>query len=225
MNILSLVIGLVISMVFAIMLNEVGLKFFKKTVQTVSFFPFFISWVVAYGIFYMFLAVNSGIINQTLMNLGIISEGVNFLGDPKYSWGLFVFSSLWKYMGYNGVLFLAAIAGIDTGLYEACDIDGADRLQKIWYITIPSLMPTMQVLLILSMGTLFSSGMDQYLMFTNAMNKDTMEVFDMYIYRLGVGQGQFSYTTAIGITKAIAGFVLVLVSNKMSKKMGGNGIL
>ena len=225
MNIISLVVCLLGALILSILLNDTKITWIKKVVQTVSFFPFFISWVIVYNVFNVFLAVESGVINMTLKDLGILKEGINFLAEPNLAWGLIVSTNLWKSLGYNSVIFLAAIAGIETEWYEAAEIDGADRLQKIAYITLPSLLPTLQVLLILNVGWIFTSNFDQYYLFTNGMNRPMMEVFDMYIYRFGLKLLNFSYATAVGISQSIAGLFMLFGVNTLSKRLNGKGIL
>ncbi|MDE6893684.1 MAG: ABC transporter permease subunit [Lachnospiraceae bacterium] len=224
MNLLTLLIGMLIAMFFAILINEVTNKKVKKVIQTTSFFPFFISWVIVYNIFNTFLASESGLINVFLKNVGLVEEGINVLGDSKYSWGLIVASNIWKTLGYNSVLFLSAITGIDAELYNAADVDGADRIQKIMYITVPSLLPTLQVLLILNVGWIFGSNFDQFYLFTNTMNKEKMMVFDMYIYNMGMKNLRYSYATAVGIVKSVASIVTILVVNGVSKKLTKKGL-
>jgi putative aldouronate transport system permease protein len=224
MNIMSLLVGLLVALLFAILLNEVTISKIKRTIQTVSFIPFLLSWVIVYSIMQVFLQGGSGLVNIALINMGLIDEGLGFLSDPDFSWGLVVFSNLWKILGYNAVIFLASIAGIDTGLYEAATIDGADRLHRIRHITLPLLMPTLQVLLILNVGWVFASNFDQFYLFTNAMNRPTMEVFDMYIFRFGLRQLDFSYATAVGILRALAGFILLVSVNAVSRKIGGSSV-
>jgi putative aldouronate transport system permease protein len=225
MNFLSLIAVLGGALLLAIMLNEVRVRWFKRIVQTASFFPFFISWVIVYNIFNVFLAVESGVLNVALRNIGILKQGINFLAEARYAWGLIVATNLWKSLGYNSVIFLAAISGIEQDMYEAAEIDGADRLQRIWHITLPGLMPTLQVLLILNVGWLFSSNFDQYYLFTNGLNRPMMEVFDMYIYRFGLKLLKFSYATTVGIVKSVAGVVTLTVVNMISKRTTGKGIL
>jgi putative aldouronate transport system permease protein len=224
MNILSLVTGMVMALFFAVILNEVNYRKIKKTIQTVSFMPFFLSWVIVYNIFQVFLQGETGLINVFLKNIGVISEGIGFLSSPKYSWGLVVFANLWKFLGYNAVVFLASIAGIDTELYDAATVDGADRLQRIRYIILPLLLPTLEILLILNVGWIFVSNFDQYYLFTNSMNRPTMEVFDMYIYRFGLKQLNYSYATTVGILKSLAGIIMLVIVNGVSKKLGGSSI-
>ena len=224
MNILCIFTGLVVALFFAIMLNEVGSRKVRKTIQTVSFMPFFLSWVIVYNILQVFFSGGTGIVNVFLMERGIIDEGIMFLSDPRYSWGLITFSNLWKVLGYNSVIFLASLAGIDTGLYEAANIDGADRLHRIKYITLPSLIPTLQIILILNFGWIFSPNFDQFYIFTNAMNRQTMEVFDMFIFRFGMRQLNFSYATAVGILRSVAGFIMLIMVNQISKKLEGSSV-
>jgi putative aldouronate transport system permease protein len=186
--------------------------------------PFLLSWVVVYGILQAFLQGGTGLVNVALIQMGFIDEGIGFLSDPRYSWGLVVFSNLWKILGYNAVIFLSAIAGIDTQLYEASYIDGADRLHRIRHITLPLLMPTLQILLILNVGWIFASNFDQYYLFTNSMNRPTMEVFDMYIFRFGLRQLDFSYATAVGILRSLAGFIMMIIVNEVSKRLKGSSV-
>lgn len=225
MNLLTLFIGMFAAMAFAILINEVANKKIKKIIQTTSFFPFFISWVIVYNIFNTFFASESGLINVFLKEIGWISEGINVLGDPKYSWGLIVASNIWKTLGYNSVLFLSAITGIDGELYNAAEVDGADRIQKIMYITIPALLPTLQVLLILNVGWIFSSNFDQFYLFTNTMNKENMMVFDMYIYNMGMKNLRYSYATAVGIVKSVVSIATLLFVNWFSKKTTKQGLI
>lgn len=224
MNLLTLLIGMAAAMLFAILINEVSNKKIKKIIQTTSFFPFFISWVIVYNIFNTFLASESGLINVFLKKGGLIEQGINILGEPKYSWGLIVASNIWKTLGYNSVLFLSTITGIDADLYLAADVDGADRIQKIMYITVPSLLSTLQVLLILNIGWIFGSNFDQFYLFTNTMNKEKMMVFDMYIYNMGMKNLRYSYATAVGMVKTIVSILTIICVNGVSKKLTKQGL-
>jgi len=224
MNVLSLLTNLLVALLFAIILNEVTKSFVKRTVQTVSFMPFFLSWVIVYNFFQVFLQTEAGVINMVLRDWGVITQGIPFLTAPQYSWGLVVFANLWKSLGYNAVIFLASIAGIDTELYEAAYIDGADRLQRIQYVTLPLLLPTLQILLILNVGWIFMSNFDMYYLFTNSMNRPTMEVFDLFIYRYGLRQLNFPYATAVGILRSLAGVIMLVLVNGVSKRLQGSSI-
>lgn len=224
MNILSLIIGMLASVLFAILVKEIKSKVFSKTIQSVTFFPFFISMVIVYAIMHALFASSSGAVNETLINLGVIEEGINLLGDKKYSWFIIITSGLWKSLGYNSVIYLAAIAGIPSEQYESAEIDGAGRFGKIIHITIPNLLPTITVLLIMNSGWILSSNLDQYFVFTNPTNWETMEVFDMYIYKYGFKLFNVSYATAVGIMKSMVSLLLLFGVNCLSKKVNDKSI-
>ena len=223
-NLLSLFINLFSAMIFAILLNEIRLKLAKSLVQTFSLLPFFVSWVITYSFFQTFFSANRGLVNVLLVNLGLIPEGINLLGDPQYSVLLMVIANLWKSLGYNAVIFLATIAGIDQEQYEAADIDGAGKFAKIRYITIPSLAGTLAVLLVLNSGWILNSNFDQFYQFTNPTNLPTMEVFDMYVYRFGMKLGRYPYATAVGICKTVVSLIMLWIANKFYKKALGESV-
>ncbi|UVI28452.1 ABC transporter permease [Paenibacillus spongiae] len=225
MNISVIVLNLTVAMIFAILLNEVRHSWFKKIIQTVSFFPFFVSWVIVYAIIHALMAESTGAINVTLIKHGIIEQGINVLGDKAYSWVLIIFVMGWKYLGYNGVIYLASIASIPSEQYEAAAIDGAGRFGKIWYITIPNLMPTLIILLIMNVGWVLNSDFELFYLFTNPTNWETMEVLDMYIYKFGLTLGNFPYATAVGIIKTIISLLLVIGANALSKKVTNKSLL
>lgn len=225
MNLSVIIMNLTVALVFAILLNEVRRKWFKKIIQTVSFFPFFVSWVIVYAIIHALLGASTGAINVSLVNHGIIDHGINVLGDKAYSWILIIFAEGWKYLGYNGVIYMAAITSIPSEQYEAADIDGAGRFKKIWHITIPNLMPTLIILLIMNIGWVLNSDFDLFYLFTNPTNWETMEVLDMYIYKFGLKLGNFPYATAVGIIKTIVSLILVIGANWLSKKMTNKSLL
>ncbi len=224
-NLMNLFISLGVAMVFTLLMNEVRSRRTKKLVQTASFFPYFVSWVITYMIFSAFLASKTGIVNRMIVSLGMRKKGINFLGDPDYSWGLILFVNIWKNLGYDSVIFLAALAGIPTEQYEAADIDGATRLQKIWYITLPGLMTTLVMLLIMNSGWIFSSNFEQFYLFTNSTNWETMEVLDVYIYNYGLKKLNFSYATAVGIIKTFASIVMFSIVNFTAKRLNGRSLL
>ena len=219
MNIGGLLVGLPSAMFFAIALNEVRVKSVKVVFQTFSFMPFLLSWVVAYNMILAFLATEEGIINVALRNWGIIEHGIPIMSDPRFSWGLIILSSLWKGLGYGAVLFLSAIAGIDQELYDAAQVDGATRLQQAWHITVPYLLPTLQILLILNTGWILSSSLEQFYLFTNTMNRSTMEVFDVYIMRFGLRLLRFSFATAVGLMRSLVGITLLILVNIISSRI------
>ncbi|MDD6175673.1 MAG: ABC transporter permease subunit [Firmicutes bacterium] len=224
-NLLTLVINLFSACAFAILLNEVRTSWTRRIVQSFSFFPFFVSWVITYSIFNSFLAMQTGVINILLKNLGVIDIGINFLGDPKYSWGVMLFVNFWKYIGYNSVIFLSAISGIDQEQYEAASIDGATHMQKIRLITLPALAPTLAILLIMNSGWIFSSNFEEFNLFYNSVNWERMEVLDIYVYRYGLKLHDYSYATAVGIIKTVASLILLFVVNTAAKRFNGRSLL
>ncbi|WP_409340532.1 ABC transporter permease [Paenibacillus sp. MBLB4367] len=225
MNVSVIILNLTVALVFAILLNEIRQKWFKKIIQTVSFFPFFVSWVIVYAIIHALLGVSTGAINVSLVKNGILEQGINVLGDKAFSWILIIFVEGWKYLGYNGVIYMAAITSISSEQYEAADMDGAGRFRKIWHITVPNLMPTLVILLILNIGWVLNSDFDLFYLFTNPTNWETMEVLDMYIYKFGLKLGNFPYATAVGIIKTIVSLLLVIGANWLSKKITGKSLL
>jgi putative aldouronate transport system permease protein len=223
-NVLSIVISLPLSAFVAILLKEVRWKFGAKIVQTVTFFPFFVSWVITYALITSLFSVNSGSLNIAMIKIGVIDEGINLIGSPKYSWGLMVSLDVWKYLGYNTIIFLSTLSGISLEQYEAAEIDGANRFQQIVHITIPHLVPTLCVLIIINSGWIFSSNLEQFYIYTNGTNWSKMEVLDMYVYKFGLKNLKYSYATAVGIMKSIISLGLVIGINKLIKKLDGTSI-
>ena len=217
MNVSALVLGLVCALAFAVFLKEVRWSKFRRFVQSASFFPYFMSWVIIYAVIYALFS-NDGAVNASLQSLGLIDKSINILGNPKTSWGLIITVDVWNILGYNSVLFIAAIAGIPDEQYEAARIDGAKRFHEMWHVTLPNLIPTLIVLLILGSGSIFNSYLDQFFIFTNTLNISTMEVFDYYIYRFGLKLGNFSYATAVGVVKTIVSLLLLVGVNWISRK-------
>ena len=223
LNLLSLLINFPAPIIFALLINEVRGKAFKKTVQTISYFPHFLSWIVFGGIILNIINPQTGILSDALMGLGLIDSPID-LGRSEYTWGLLIVTALIKGVGWGSVIYLAAIAGIDTSMYEAADIDGAGRFSKMFYITLPSILPTIAVFLILSVSNLLNSGFEQIYVFQNQINLDKSEVIDTFVYKYGVLNKRYSYTTAIGLVKSLISLVLLLLANFASKKITGKGI-
>ena len=223
-NLCSLVINLTCAMAFAILINEIRSRNLRKTIQTVSIFPFFVSWVITYSFCRVFFNVNSGLFNAILKGLGLIDKGLNILGSPNYAWQLIIGSNLWKSLGYNSVIFLSTIAGIDLEQYEAADIDGATRMQKIFYITVPCLTGTLAVLLVLNSGWVLNSNFEQFYQFSNATNLDRTDVFDTYVYRFGLKNGRLSYATAVGVFKSMVSLIILFITNRVNKKLTGSSV-
>ena len=201
--------------VFAIFLNEIRGKWFKKTVQTFSTIPYFISYVLIYLAFVTLFSPSDGMINTLLVQkLHILKTPLNVLNNDKIAWTVQTLTYLFKNLGYSAILYLSAIAGIDTQLYEAAEVDGAGRFQKIWNITVPGLIPTFVVLLVLGLGNVLSgAGFEQYYVFGNAMVLDKLEVIDTYTYKMGMVQGNYSFGTAMSMMKSVLSVGLLLISN------------
>ena len=223
-NISNLAISSVLSIAFSVFLKELRSKKFSKFVQTVSFIPYFISWVIVYSIVAALMSVNTGAINQLLVMTGLADKGINVLGREEYAYGLTIFLSQWKSIGYNSVLYLAAMGGISPELYEAVAIDGAGRFRSILYITLPGISATFCILLIMAVSGIFNSGIDYFFVFTNSTNWRRMEMFDMYIYSRGMQKSDFSYATAVGLMKSAVGLILLFAANKVTKKIAGSGL-
>ena len=209
---------------FALMLNEVRSSKFKRVVQTCSYLPHFISWVIVSGLcFTMFSSVN-GVVNELLLKAGWISEPLSILFDGKQYWGLAVGTELWKEMGWNAIIYIAAISGIDATLYEAAEIDGASRLRRIWHVTLPSIKGTIISMFILSLGGLVNGNMDQAMMLGNTLNRDYSEIINSYVLKVGMASFRFDYGAAVGLMQSVISIILVFSSNALSRKITGASI-
>jgi putative aldouronate transport system permease protein len=213
---------------FAIMLTEFKHRSYQKLVQTLTTVPNFISWVMVYSFAFMLFSVDAGLINRLLIDLGYIDKGVNFLLSGDHVWIKMTAWGIWKGLGWGAIIYLAAITSIDQELYEAATIDGAGRWGQIRHITIPGLLPTYFVLLMLSVANLINNGMDQYFVFRNAFNQDTIEVLDLYVYYIGFGKGSTSgipFATVISMLKSIISISLLFSVNSLSKLLRGESIV
>ena len=210
-------------MMFAILLSELKCTPFKKVVQTVSTLPHFISWVVIFALVNALFS-STGLVNSLLMEWGLIEEPVNVLMSDEGVWIKQVALQKWAELGWSSIIYFSAIAGIDQEQYEAAAIDGAGRWARIRYITIPNLIPTFIVLLIMGVGRILNTGVDQYLIFENAFNSKFITTLDLYVYHLGIGSGMVSYGVATGILKSVVALVLFYSANYISKKVRGSGI-
>lgn len=214
----------ILPMGFAILLSEIRNKPFRKFVQTSVTIPNFISWVLVYSIAYVMFSVNDGFVNRMLVNLGILEQGVNFLASPDHVWLSMTAWGLWKGLGWNAIMYIAALTSIDDELYEAAKIDGAGRFQLIKHITVPGLLPTFFVLLILSIANLLNNGMEQYYIFQNAMNKESIEVLDLYVYNQGMVGYNYSFSTAVSMLKSVVSIVLLFFANTTSRLVRGESV-
>ncbi len=211
-------------MIFAIFLNEIKNKSFKKFVQTVTTLPNFISWVLVYSIAYCILNSN-GVVNSMLMGLGLVDEPQLFLQSSSHVWFKMWLWLTWKNAGWAAIMYIAAISGIDEQMNEAAKVDGASKMQIIWHVTIPSLLPTYFVLVMLNLANFLSNGMEQFYVFENAFNKDYIQVLDLYVYNLAMGGGGYSLSTAISIFKSVVSILLLCITNGVSKLVRGQGFI
>lgn len=212
-------------MLFAIMLYEMRSNTYRRIVQTLTTLPNFISWVLVYSVAYSMFSVGDGFVNRVLMNAGMIDSEINFLASRKHVWLTMWAYGTWKSLGWNAVMYLAALTGVDQSLYEAARVDGAGRWDVIIHIEIPSLLPTFFVLLLLSIANIINNGMEQYYVFANAMNKRSIEVLDLYVYNQGLGGNQIPYATAVGMLKSVVSVTLLTVANGVSKAVRGESIM
>lgn len=228
-SILKLVFSFPMPIVFAVMLSEFRHPKFKRLVQTTSYMPYFISWVIVSGFAVNFLNAQTGVINQLLCSLGIVERPINFLTKEQYFWPIAVITAVWKEMGWWGIVFVAAIVGVNQELYEAAWIDGAGRLQRIWHVTMPSIAPTITVVLILSLGNLLGGGLggstfEQSYLLGNPGNIDRSDVIQTYVFRMGLATGRYAYATAVGMVQSVISVILVFASNFAAKKISGEGL-
>ena len=221
---LKLLFGFPAPIILALMLNEVNHLRFKKTVQTISYLPHFLSWVVLAGMFQQLLSPNNGPVNAILRDVFGVKESIYFLGSNDYFRGTLVVTDLWKNVGWSSILYLATIAGIDPTLYEAATVDGATRWQCTRYITLPSLVSTIVIMLILSIGSIMDAGFDQVFNLYNSAVYKTGDIIDTYVYRYGLGEMKYSFATAVGLFKNIIAFILVVGTNLITRRISGEGI-
>jgi putative aldouronate transport system permease protein len=206
----------------AILLNELKSQRFKKSIQTIVYMPHFLSWVIIVGITFLLLSQSDGAINKGLAAAGLAK--VDFLTNPRLFWLILTIQNIWKDAGWGTILFLAAIAGTDPQLYEAAKMDGAGRLRQMWHITLPSIRNVIVILLILRIGHTMDVGFEQVFLMMNGAVSSVSDVFDTYVYRSGIQQGEFSYSAAVGFFKSVTGLVLVVIANRLAKKLGEEGV-
>ncbi|GMK45074.1 MULTISPECIES: ABC transporter permease subunit [Paenibacillus] len=220
MSAINMVLGFVTAIVFAILLNEVKNKLFKRSIQTISYLPHFLSWIIVTGIVATSLSVDGGIVNEVLMKLGIIHEPIMWLSEPKYFWGIVGASHVWKEVGWNAIIYLAAITSIDPSLYEAAEIDGANRYHKMWYITLPGIKSIVIILLIMNLGWILEAGFEVQYLLGNGVVVDWSETIDIFVLKYGLKQGNYSLATAAGIFKTVVSITLIYAANTIAKRFG-----
>ena len=208
--------------ILALLLNEVKNKLLKRSIQTMIYIPHFISMVIVASITFTLLNAENGVITQ--LSTMITGENPEFLSDPKYFRWIIVLQNIWKETGWGMIIFLAALSGVDTQLYEAAEMDGAGKLRQMWHITLPAIKSTIIIMLILKVGTLLNTGFEQIFLMKNSLNASVAEVFDTYVYTLGITQGAFSYSTAVGMFKSVVATIMVLATNWICKKCGETGL-
>lgn len=213
---LGLAVGFPLSIVFALLINEIYIKWFKKTVQTISYMPYFVSTIVLCGLVIEFCSTN-GLITNALVSLGLV-ERQNLLQNPKYFWAINLISDQWQGLGYGSIVFIAAITNVSGELHEAAAIDGANRLQRVWHITLPGIKPMVVSMLILKCGMLMTVGFDKILNLYNTAIYSTADVISTYVYRVGLNGGRYGYGAAVGLFNSVINLILLLVSNAISKK-------
>ena len=210
----------VLPLFFAVFLNEIKCKWFRKMVQTLTTIPNFISWVLVYAVAFCLFS-NTGMVNTVFQNLGVILKPIKFLDSDSHTYIAMLLWSTWKGLGWGAIMYLASIAGIDQEMYEAARVDGAGRFQLMRYITLPELMPTYFVMLMLSVANFLNNGMDQYFVFQNAFNKAHIQVLDLYVYNIGMTGSSLSLATAISMLKSLISVTLLMAVNGISKKIRG----
>ena len=219
MGVINLVVTFVAAIVFAILLNELKSQGGKKVVQTISYLPHFLSWIIVTGILHDALA-GTGIVNDILLRLHVLKEPLNFFAHPKYFWGIVAFANVWKETGWNAIIYLAAIVAIDTNLYEAAAIDGAGRWARIRYITLPGIKPTIIILLLMNAGNVLNAGFEVQYLLGNGLVQSVSQTIDIYVLKWGISQGDYSLGTAAGVFKSVVSIVIILIANGMAKRAG-----
>jgi putative aldouronate transport system permease protein len=219
MSIINLVLGFVAAIGLALLLNELRRIFFKRFVQTISYLPHFISWTVGASLVLTMLSID-GPVNALLTSLHIMDEPVMWLGIPDYFWAIIGLTSVWKEVGWSAILYLAAMSTINPSLYEAANIDGASRLQRIVHVTLPGIRPIIVILLIMSIGHILDAGFEQQYLLQNGLVMDYSETIEIFVLKYGFNLGQFSFATAAGIFKSVVSVVLLFGANYLAKKLG-----
>ncbi|MGG1615237.1 ABC transporter permease [Paenibacillus sp. NRS-1782] len=225
MSLMGIVFGFVVPIFFAILLNELRGMLFKRFVQTISYLPHFVSWVVVAGLVTKMLSIDGGIVNDILIALHIVDEPIQFMAKGSWFWYIVTASDIWKETGWNTIIYLAAITGIDQEQYEASRVDGASRWRQMWHITLPGIRSTIAVLFIMAIGHLVSNGFEKQFLLGNSLVTDYSEVLDLYALNYGINLGRFSYGTAIGIFNSLVSILLLFTANGIFKKLTKESIM
>jgi len=220
MSVINTSLGFITAIAFSLLLNEVRKILFKRAIQTISYLPHFLSWVIVTGLVSQMLTTDSGAVNSALVALGIIKEPILWLAEPKYFWGVVGITYVWKEVGWNTIIYLAAIAGIDPNLYEAADIDGCNRYQKMFRITLPCIKPTIIILLIMSVGHILDAGFELQYLLRNGLVMDVSDTIDVYVVIFGLSYSNYSLATAAGMFKNFVNIILIFIANEIAKRAG-----
>jgi len=218
----SLAVSFPIPIIFALLLNAMLGQKYKKVIQTVTYVPYFISTVVICGMIAIFMDKNTGIFNQIIVALG--GEAQDFLSKPQYFKSIYVWSGVWQGMGYSSIIYISALSGVDPALHEAAIMDGATKVQRILHIDLPSIKSTIIMLLILQMGSLMNVGFEKVFLLQNDLNMSASDVINTYVYRVGLVQNNYSYSTAVGLFNSVINMALVIAANQLSKKLANESL-
>lgn len=221
-SLLKLLIGFPMPIILALMLNEIRITKFKRTVQTISYLPHFISWVVVVTLMQRMLTPYGGPVNEVIAAIGF--DKITFLGNLNYFYQVIILSDIWKGVGWGAIIYLAAIAGVDPQLYEAAKMDGANRFRQMWHVTLPSIRSVMVILFILACGGIMSVGYEQLLLLNTPATASIGTVLDVYVIKAGLEEGRFSYATAVGLFQGIIGLILIITANRISRKVNGTSL-
>lgn len=225
MSLMGLIVGFIAPILLAVLLNELRNQFFKRTVQTISYLPHFVSWVVVAGIVIKMLSVDGGAVNELLMSLHIVDKPIHFMAKGGWFWEIVTAADVWKEVGWNTIIYLAAMSGIDPQLYEAAKVDGAKRWGQIWHITIPGIRTTIIVLLVLSIGNLINTGFEKQLLLGNPLVQNYSEVIQLYALHYGIDLGRYSFGTAVGMFDSVVSIILLFLANGFFKKFTNESIM
>jgi putative aldouronate transport system permease protein len=223
LSLMNIVFVFPMPIVVALLLNELRTEKFKKVIQTLIYIPHFMSWVIIIGMFFVIFEMQDGVFQKIIASMGM--QKFTFMMNPDLFRPTYIIQAIWRDTGWGTIIYLAALAGVDPQLYEASRIDGAGRMRQLWHITLPCIRSTIVILLILRIGDILELGFDHVFLLLNPLNRDVAEIFDTYVYTVGIVQGSFSYSTAVGLFKSFIGLVLVLIANELSKKFGEEGII
>ena len=221
----SIVVGFPAPIILAMIINQIRNKAWKRVVQTTVYIPYFISVVVLVSMINIMFQNNSGVLGNLLKDLHLVSQNTNIVGDAKTFVPLYVLSGVWQSMGWNSIIFLAALSSVDTQLYDACKIDGANRWQKMIHIDFPAILPTVMIILIMNMGNVLNVAFDKVFLMQNSLNLGISQVISTYVYSVGIKSSQFSFGTAVGLFNTVINFVFLLITNFLSKKTTGTGLM